>query len=492
MLRKDAYEQTYQQIKDKPIQDRKGIWQPDYLLRIMAHGGSPIRFKLTLYFTANLSVIPKASPDRNVYHIHVFEDMAIEQLKRWIKSDVGYVPETTTLYAIRDYIQNLTRAYEEQDRYYSLQDKAPAQDLLKQYLNKALQRMKNNELSYDGRHVQGMPAYQQYLTKEEQAQVAEAQMIMNGHSYIEGYSGIGKQGHLYEFNDQLKTKYSAWESENRRSMERLQRDRLLGLLDTDVDLRRIVSLSLSIDREIRTTSLEIELVHRLYGFTQRHDQYREEWERLQLVLDTYGIERHNSMLLQHIGRLYISRDGMLPPAVSTFERDAGMFYYGDRVHNGYQHFRVESVGQKYLHLDRIPRELKSNLRHFEYSTYIENPSGLEEFINIEKSRLNNIFVIPDAHKMKFGEVLRRLKMLPIYSFNKIRKQYADDAAIAVGYKKQALLAFAEGLELFTLHERIDYLKTLSHYVQQDSVERAQHRMSELQEKYSGLLSSDNM
>ncbi|MEN1990295.1 hypothetical protein [Paenibacillus hubeiensis] len=482
MMSANAYEHRYKELETTVYYDRKGTWRPGHLTRTIHTPGAEPKYILSLWFTPNLKVLPKVKySGEMVYNVHYVEGIGLSRLKSWIKTAVGYVPEQTTVIGLLRYIEGLINAYRDEDSFYANQDQAAAAEVLNKLTQVAVQRLKVNEIIHENKHNRSQPMYITYLTDEEINWATEAQKVMNGHSYVEPFTSIGQQGHLYEFNNRLETIGRRWEEEQRAIQDEQLNEKLLNLLEVDVVLRRLVASALEVKKEKYNTDYEVELVHRLYGYTHRFEHYRSKLEPFYNLLESYGIQRHDSRKLLVVGERYVAAEGMLPPAGKTFEREEGTIYYGDRVHDGTSFFQVESVGHKYVYMRYGEKRLRRSVRHALKVMLLPDPKSLEEFLFNEKAQLHNGSIIPEAHSLDLGTLISKLNQVPNMSLLNLQKRLAKRKDQVSGHHKQAILVLLEGIELVQLRTRAQYVRGLAQVSHQDPA--IFERLDELESKF---------
>ncbi|MEK4983636.1 hypothetical protein [Bacillus sp. FSL K6-6540] len=483
MFRHNAYEMEYMKSGPLCIQDGKGRWTAGSLRRLdhTSYGDS---FSLSLMFLADSTRLPRAKSYEDVGYIFVRDTFNIEQVKYMIKSQIGYTPEKETLQAICRHIQRLIAAYKEEDAYYASQDPKSAEGGLQELYDRAIARYeRGEEFPHHSRFVQQVPAMQRFLNEQELTEAKEFQKVLNGHAYVEPESSVGNSGHLSKFNQRIdeEIRRRSLRRESLRKEER--RKRLLELLDTDVEFRYLVANVLAAHDEIRTAYSEVELGHRLFGYTFDLNQYRTAViPALEQLLQKYELKLFETNELYTIGKIYLDQDGMLPVPKAPFSREEGVIYYQDRVHNGIHSDIVMSVGKRYLYLSRQGKAPKKSYQHLEPARVHRDPKTVQEYIENELARLNNSGVVPDAHRKRIEEVLLLLYRRVI---NKRLKGMYDEMEgdESNPLRKEAYRYFADGLRCLALMEHEHYLTTLESLSHQPGLDAVRLEIQSLIQKH---------
>lgn len=201
---------------------------------------------------------------------------------------------------------------------------------------------------------------------------------------------------------------------------------LIEKLDTDVQLRKLASLALSVEKEKRCNSKEYEIVHRMYGYTISFEKYREVFSDFIDLMKSYGLKTYQVDFLIEAGKSYLNEGGFLPPVSSQYERAEGVFYYGDRVHDGQSSYTVERVGSIYVYVDGGKRVMKKDVRHFVEAPYRLDPESVEDFIYNECCFLHQRGSVPEAHLQDPDVVLTRLSELKKFRKTGLRKRYSNE------------------------------------------------------------------
>lgn len=446
-LRKNAYIEVYNISGDVSFRDRKGVWTLGHLIRNKIDSYAHTQYTLYVYFHADLKCLPKADPGPISSFIYVNDNTTPEQLKGRIRGALGYTPEKRTVEDMFSQFTRLRLAYEEEDRYYSSQNKDEAKAILDNILAAAFRRIELQQITPFSKYSSNrrLP-YEKYLLKDEIAAAVEAQKVLNGHSFEEPLSIIQRTGHLADLNQKIDEKEEEVRRHIKQETDRALTAQLLELLDTDVELRKLVSLVLECYREIRTGDYKIEVGHRLFGYTSDLDEYRDKvCAPLKELLSRYRLPEYDMFKLLSIGDLYIQDGGILPPHNAPFERLPGCFYYGDRVCYGDSTYKVQSVGRIYVYLEKIGKTLKSKVRHLERANYIVDPVTVEDFIFNELARLNNNGLVPEAHLKTIHEAVHILNSFSSKARSMRSAYYSKLHQAENENAKKAFQCFLDGL-----------------------------------------------
>ncbi|MEK5061102.1 hypothetical protein BK126_26685 [Paenibacillus sp. FSL H7-0326] len=476
---KNQYDVTVEELGLQVYSDRKGTWRPGTLRRTITKGGG-LSYSLTLYFTANVEVLAKAKDYEVVGFVYVFANPNINQLKSNIKSAVGYIPEPSTVERIFSYITALQRAYQKEDEYYAAQDKEEAQKVLERLEETCIKRIQDGQMQDNPRFARNYPIYQLYLTKDEQVQAAEAQKILNESAYETLYCSTSHEGHLYQFNRKIQTRSIEWErKEEQRKKQELEK-KLLEQLEVNVELRRVVSLMLDTQKEIRTSDFEIELTHRLFGYTSNFDDYRKHVPKRIQLLEGFGINSNSARTLLYLGQKYIDQGGILPPAKSEYERDCDRMYYGDTVHDGFNNIKIGKIGHKYIYSDYSWKGLRANYRQYNYIKPVKDPNMLYEYIYNECCRLNNCKFIPDAPFLSLEAVIERIHQKCKSSSRMLNRYEERISKESDPLAKEMLIKFKDGFECLVLKEQMENLKAIPSKHAAEALKEAEKRYNQIQ------------
>lgn len=483
MARKNAYDIEYGLHGDTVITDSKGTWTAGQVGRYAYDPNGLSKYSMSLYFQADLNRLPKASPYPITVSIYLYHTSTKTQLKDWIKSYIGYVPEKHTISEIWNHFSRLRNAYDEEDEYYSRADREHAEAQLDHLYSVAVDRIHQEEqvISESERFYRNRMTYEKYLTKEEQSVAEEAQKILNGHSYVEPMSSTARTGHLMELNKRLNDAVRAYHHRKAMQREESLKNRLLTALDTDVVLRRAVAVVLECKKEIRTSDYLTEFGHRMFGYTSSLDEYRSNvFPKVESFSASYGMESIELRYLVAVGEQYLENGGMLPPAHADHERNPEKFYFNDYVHNGHLVRKIRRVGRRYLYFDGGYTGVKSEYMHFEKAPYKE-PVTLEDSIYNEMARLHNIRYIPNAHLLPFEDVLKILSTRK-QGFQPVRIMYRNKALKEPNpFKRNAYETIFAGLECLYLAEQMENLKALSYVSKQASLEQLREEFNRIRE-----------
>ncbi|WP_268626961.1 hypothetical protein [Paenibacillus alvei] len=426
MLRKNAFDQVWKELLDhREYVGPKGKWTISRLTRTQVHTG--FRYALHIDFEANPERIRNCK-DSNWFRIYMYGAEDFKQIKSRIKSASGYTPENYVVESLLDHFKQLHAAYEEQDSYYASGDKKHAEEIIDTWFEVAKSRyMKGEFISLaDGHNHSRSPAYEKVLSKEEIQNLIEAYMIMNGHSYVEPMNEFNSSGHLIEFHKKLAQFMGMWDREKDKIQEQMTKKELIEKLDTDVQLRKLVSLALSVEKEKRCKSKDYEIVHRMYGYTNNFEKYREVFSDFIDLMKLYGLKSYQVDFLIEAGKNYMSEGGLLPPVSSQYERAEGVFYCGDRVHDGESSYTVERVGSIYVYVNDGKKVMKKALRHFVEPPYRLDPESVEDFIHNECCFLHQLGTVPEAHLQDLDIVLSRLSRLGCFRKTGLRRRYSKE------------------------------------------------------------------
>ncbi|PAD72807.1 hypothetical protein [Paenibacillus campinasensis] len=489
-FRKNAYSIEYDHVGDVSFVDRKGIWTASYVRRNSLES-SVSKFSFALYFQANLERLPKASPYKEYCNIYMGENTTPEMMKSRIKSAFGYTPERDTVIGMYHHFLRLSNACLEEDQYYALQDKEEAKAILERIIVQARRRIHSNQMTpyTDCRFsTDRRLAYEKYLMKEEIEEAREAQKAINGHAFEEPMSIIQKTGLLAKLNHRIEQEIELYRRTKEIEANQELNAYLLELLEVDVDFRKLVSLTLSCYGDIRTADFKVEVAHRMFGYTKQLDDFRKTaYEALHTLLTKYRLPTYDLHILVRIGEVYLKKGGMLPPPNAPFERRQGEFYYRDKIFCGIDSYTIRQVGRVYLYTD-CDRKLSINQAcHFEKAPYVDQPSEVEHFLHNELARLNNTFLFPEAHKRPLGEVIRHLGGKG-FKVKKLKEEYMrklNESVAAGAY--EAYQTILDVFRYFYLEERLADLHDLAKVSNQDSIQKIQAELMDLQRKHHSVL-----
>ncbi|BFH18266.1 hypothetical protein J6TS7_53420 [Paenibacillus dendritiformis] len=354
--RKDAHNQEYQLMGEKTFLDWKGKWKISHVSRTARD-----RYSICLFFWPN----SKAGLKETWFSggsVFSKDDTGINEFKKYIKNNTRYTPTKNVLNQLYEHFDLLRNAYLEEDYFYASQDKSKAIEALEGYFQMALQRYIQKEILPKLYRSHRQTNYEKYLTPEEQKGVTEAFKILNGHAYVEpddtGYWG---KGHTRDFRRKLDDEIQKLEDKRKEEEYQVKRKRHMSLLDTDTDFRRFVAHAMAAAKEKRSRD-EVELAHRLYGYTKDLDAYRKVYQQLSQMMKKFGLETFHARYLVELGYEYITNGGMLPVVAPEHERNKEDLYFDDYVTYGQLHRRVTRVGRKYIYVDGGYRWEKENVR----------------------------------------------------------------------------------------------------------------------------------
>lgn len=83
-------------------------------------------------------------------------------------------------------------------------------------------------------------------------------------------------------------------------------------------------------KEIRTFSLDKEVVQSLFGYSRSFDDYRDRvYPQFQELMQLYRLDTYETHKLWNLGNQYIKEGVMLPVPIQTAHiREEGKIYYG--------------------------------------------------------------------------------------------------------------------------------------------------------------------
>lgn len=479
-LRKNAFHEEFQKLEFKSHYGKKGSWRIYHIRRELA--AAHFRYIIRMQFSPSKDRLPKAAREGTIlFDFYAFGGENVQLLKRKIKSCSGYTPEDHVLEEIKQNIDKLLEAYQEEDTYYSSLCTSEASRVLNQLFELGLARYKRGEIfpPYSERYARSQLAIDKVLSPVEIEQANEAQKVINGHSHIEPRTYQTRTGHLSSLNERLETAMDMWDREQKRLAEETRRAELLGALETDVRLRKLVAVCMDVEKEIRTSRQEVEGAHRMFGYTFNLEDYRAVFREFDKLMKEYGLDTYQVRELQEIGRKYITSGGMLPPSTTPYERVEGKFYYADRVHNGFDTFEVKSVGRKYLYTNK-GRFLKSSLRHFVTVLPNPDPRSIQDYISNELISLHRSTTVPDAHFKALEEVIVSLSKQLKFRIERRYEYLLEKAGPPEEHK--AISIFRNALNYMNLKERASLLKSLAAFSNQPSTEPLLKQIEEMEQE----------
>ncbi|MDR3590378.1 MAG: hypothetical protein P4N41_12065 [Negativicutes bacterium] len=358
---KNAYTLAYNALgKEVNVTDDNGLWRLHGVTRLSHSPHGPFQYLSHIKFRRHGDDLSGAYY-RNIKYIDITE----EGLLSAIRQAVGYIPSPQVIEAFLPYIRRLIAAWAEEDNYYKDQDKEQADLILQDLITRAAERVTRGEetsLSQTGSKW-GRPAFDLYLTREEQAAAREAQKAINGSAH-EVPDRVPLREHLADFKKSLATVCDAKGAQIRNAKALNRRRRLLDLLETAVELRRLVSLALAADKDTYGGGLLYELPHRLFGYTRDEKAYDDLRDKLSDMLRPYELELAEVNELVAAGTEYLAGGGMLPVAVPSFSRQEGEFAYGDRIIAGDRTDKVKKVGMHYIYGEKGGHWERASVKHW--------------------------------------------------------------------------------------------------------------------------------
>jgi len=357
---KDAYALTYGLLgKEVRVTDGHGIWRIHHVVRVSNTPYGPFQYVSHVTFRKHGDDLSR------VFYAHIkYSDITEDGILNAVRQAVGYTPSVQVVEAFLTYIRQLIAAWEEEDNYYKARDKDQAALRLQNIIATALERVTRGEEVPVNRvdPKWGRPAFDLYLTSEEQELAREAQKELNGSAH-EVPDTVPLREHLADFKKRLAAacKDKNLQINNETLIKR--RQRLLELLETDVELRRLVALALVASKDIRGGGLSYELPHRLFGYTHDGNAYHQALIKLADLLKNYEIELPDVHELILVGSEYMANGGILPVAVPSFSRLEGAFAYGDRIIANGHTDKVKKVGAHYIYGEKGDHWEKTLVKH---------------------------------------------------------------------------------------------------------------------------------
>lgn len=332
----------------KCFKDFKGVWKIDHLTYDSFQRGE-------MRYLIRIELSPSSNKKQEYRHPYgyIYKDQSLTDIKSTIKYLTGYTPSPSTLEAMTLHFRDMLKARIEEDLFYAASDKEPAKRTLEQLKHLILSRYEqNNVIQQETPWNRNIETWKKYTTEEEQKQAIEAQQILNGYSYVDpntAYHG----GHMALFWKDLHKDIQVIEANRRKEKALKERQYLQSLLDLQPKIRRLVSLWKHCRSYYNGNTNEVEVVHRLYGYTKNAEQYYQKFGLFrEEYLKPFNID---SWDLPHLSAL-VQKDDHLPPVPNTFVRKDS-WHYGDRMLVDGRVEYVTRVGTKYLHYrggKRIP------------------------------------------------------------------------------------------------------------------------------------------
>ncbi|GAB7387342.1 hypothetical protein BSNK01_11780 [Bacillaceae bacterium] len=396
--RKNAYEE------EKPgkvaFTDSKGTWE---VTRLSLDNRQAGKNKYLLHITFKPSKNTK-SDDTKFAYVPAWEDTTKEQLKDYIKRSVGYTPQPNTMDAIYERFQELKKLREEEDLYYSSQDKKKAQKTFNELLDKAVERYKKGE-EFEPEYGRRLSFWQRYLSPEERKQLIEAQKIINGYAYVDDTSDHGS--FFKPFISELNKRIEKINSERRAKAQEEKDKRLADMMEKDPEFRKFVAHWNAIGKTPARDKWT-EMVHRMFGYTTNEEQFRKNEAKLKELFRKFGLDPiTDRYLLDGIAK----KEEILPAVQPPHVREEGKIYYGDIVHDGKEAMEVKKVGRKLIHYKgwgdpTIPID---KVQLLEKVDLIEKPKTVDDWLFNIKAVFHNEGKIINAHEMSLEEFAAALR-----------------------------------------------------------------------------------
>lgn len=452
--------------------DQKGTWTMGVVVRTKYHEDRDHLYSLEMRFLANPIRCPKADRHQVTSRLTLYRSFE-PSLKRAIKGAFGYTPDVRVL---RDIWKNFNFHCDQilnEDAAYQNACKEPARATLEQLQLLAVERFKQGE-----RQPQKGRALDLYLTKAELKEATEAQKILNGHAHVE-YDSFGS-GHLHKFNRRVEAEIDQIQKARELQVREDREQRLMALLDVDVDFRRLVAHALAAANEVRAGALGVELANRLFGYARSLADMQATFPVLKTLMGKYSLDAYEGSYLLYLGQKYLDAGGMLPVVQPEHQREEGRFYYDDWIHIGVEVAQVTRVGTRYVYTNKGRYE-KRKARHFEQVTFIPSPDNLATAVMNERLHLHRCRLIPDAHRKPFWEIIDQLMRKKNWSFNPSRL-YERRISKASGVVKEAMQLFLDGLRLGELRKSASHLELLHAVSPQQDLEPIRTEIRELEQR----------
>ena len=286
-------------------------------------------------------------------NVMIWEDDGIDDLKKRIKSYTGYIPQPKTLKSIYELTQEMIQAWKEQDLWYQMQDKQVALRRKEELKELLIERYRNGQEQRE-REYRNTPVWLMHLTKAEEKELKELQRIINGRYYLDETTSYGTSHGilgLQEFASEVIQVLFQIDEERKRQAEREKNKRLSCLLETEPVLRKLVAHYIQAKKEARSHGMKdatIQLVHRLYGYTNNEKQYYEKYfEFSDAYLKPFDISIWDLYFMAWEAK---KKNELLPPAPAFHER-VKTYHYGDQLIIDGEQKMVKRVGVKYLYVE---------------------------------------------------------------------------------------------------------------------------------------------
>jgi len=398
----DTYHLAAKALGELRLSDEKGEWTFTHVLRHQrTEGGSTFYLYLSLRPLARKQ--PAAGETIRSDSVVLYDREDLNKLKERIRECLKYTPVPHTMWQIWTRFKALQAAYEEEDSAYAGMDQDEAKRTLARLHARAIERYSSGEVLNPRSPVQ-----EKYLTTEEHAEAVEAQKVMNGHSFVARADRFGQNGHLSMFGQALQADIEKMQADRDREQRITLERQLREKLEHDVPFRSLVAHALAASQEIRAGSLDTELAHRLFGYTQQLEAYQRVYRQYDELIRSYGLGAYEARRLVQLGRSYQESGELLPVVQAPYERREGQFYFGDIIHDGERVFEVQRVGRQFVYLNKNRRMKKQQLAHFEPADPIAAPQDLNGFLFNEGIRYHNLKWIPNAQHMPIFQVVRLL------------------------------------------------------------------------------------
>jgi hypothetical protein len=360
-LKNDAYTLAYASLgKEVKATDGKGLWRIHHVVRVSNSPLGPFQYISHVLFRRHGDDLTHV-----IFRKMRYQEVTEAEIQKAIRQAVGFTPSQQVVEAFLTYIRRLIEAWEEEDNYYRSQDKDEATLKLESLIAKALERVsRGEEVPVSRAHSKwGRPAFDLYLTSEEKEIAREAQKVLNGSAH-EVPDGVPLRDHLADFKKRLAEVCHDKQLYIKKEALIKRRQRLLELLETDVVLRKLVSLSLIANKDAYDGGLTYALPHRLFGYTHDESAYNQALLKLAEIMGTYGLDMTEVNELVVVGSEYMTSGGMLPVAVPSFSRAEGEFAYGDRIVANGRTEKVAKVGVHYVYGQKGDRWEKTAVKHW--------------------------------------------------------------------------------------------------------------------------------
>lgn len=379
LARHDAYQQTYDSTGDREFRDQKGTWTVSEVKHDNKRHGH------TLY-----SGYVKFKPDENAglkmdswgksNQAYFDDETDAESFKSKLKNAIGYTPSKQVVEQMWAHFAALRAARQEEDRHYAQGDKKKAQETLDKLTQKAVDRYKDGKYTLDEEYrTRGYyrgQSHKHHLTQDELHQAGEAQKYINGHSFVNLDDSMhSSAGHLAGLRDRVQAGINEIDAHRKAEEARKKDEHVDKMMENNPAFRKLVAHYAAAEKRGNSKDPETELVHRLYGYTNNYDKWRDNLQNLMDTLEGFGLDRFDT---RKLGRMAEKHADNLPAVTPAFERQEGKFYYGDVVHNGRTTMEITKVGQKYLYGRNNVEWEKSKATPFRRKDYLKDPQTTDE------------------------------------------------------------------------------------------------------------------